>query len=324
MTMKAAVIEAAGRKPVYGEFQEPSAAEGLEILTVHASALSQLAKGRASGSHYSADNVYPAVPGVDGVGTTADGRRVYFALPEAPFGSLAEKALVDPRHYVPVPNGLDDVTAAALANPGMSCWAALMERAHFQRGETVLINGATGTAGRIAVQLARYLGAAKIIATGRNVAELEEVKTLGADVVIPLSLDKPEGIKAYEDALIAEFANGVDVVVDYLWGQSAKSVITAVVKGVEDAHPVRFVQVGSIGGQDTLELPSSALRSSAIQLMGSGLKSVPLPKLLEAVKSIFEIAIPAGLQIATKTVPLADIATGWDAPTKPRVVFTIQ
>src|SRR6202012_1344200 len=135
-----------------------------------------------------------------------------------------------------------DVTAAAIANPGVSAWAGLVERARLERGETVLVNGATGTAGRLAVQLAKHLGASKVIATGRNAEELEELKALGADVVIPFSLGslRPFGAKEYEDMLVEQFAGGIDVVIDYLWGESAKTIIIAIAKAVEDATPVRF------------------------------------------------------------------------------------
>ncbi len=160
--MKAAIITAAGKGPVYGDFTEPVARAGEEIITVSASALSQFSRSRSSGSHYSSDGEFPAVAGAEGVGRMADGQRVYFVLPEAPYGALAERSLVSAKRCVPIPDGLDDVTAAAIANPGMSAWAGLVERAHLQRGETVLVNGATGTAGRLAVQLAKYLGAGKV------------------------------------------------------------------------------------------------------------------------------------------------------------------
>jgi NADPH:quinone reductase-like Zn-dependent oxidoreductase len=198
--MKAAIVIAAGKTPVYGDFENPTAREGQALITVKAAALSNLTKSRASGAHYSSENTFPFVPGVDGVGVTADGRRVYFALPEAPFGAMGELCTVESRRCIPLQDGLDDQTAAAIANPGMSAWAALMERARLARGETVLVNGATGTAGRIAVQLARYLGAGKVIATGRNAEELEELKALGADVLIPFSLGAlhPSGAENYE------------------------------------------------------------------------------------------------------------------------------
>jgi NADPH:quinone reductase-like Zn-dependent oxidoreductase len=129
---------------------------------------------------------------------------------------------VDASHCVEIPDSLDDATAVAIANPGMSVWAALVERARLQPGETVLINGATGSAGRLAVQLAKYLGAGKVIATGRNDSELQELRSLGADAVILFDLDalNPLGAKNYERALNGLFAQGVNVVVDYLWGES--------------------------------------------------------------------------------------------------------
>src|SRR5580700_6926827 len=186
--MKAAVVTAPGKTPVYSDFDLPVAKAGEELISVRASALSNLTKSRASGAHYSSSGIFPAVAGTDGVGRTQDGRRVYFAMPEAPFGSLAEFCPINARRCVDIPDGLDDITAAAIANPGMSAWAGLVERAHLLAGETVLVNGATGTAGRVAVQLARHLGAARVIATGRNLQELEELKQLGADDTIAFAL----------------------------------------------------------------------------------------------------------------------------------------
>ncbi len=325
--MKAGIITAAGKPPVYGDFNEPVAGEGKELITVSASALSQFSKSRSSGSHYSSDGAFPSVAGADGVGRTADGRRVYFVLPEGPYGALAEKSLVRSKQCVAIPDGLDDVTAAAIANPGMSAWAALVERAHLQRGEKVLVNGATGTAGRLAVQIAKYLGASRVIATGRNERELKELAALGADAAIPFTLGASHalGAKQYEQALMAEFAHGIDIVIDYLWGESANTIIVAIAKAVEDGHPVRFVHVGGASREENIELPGAALRSSAIQLMGSGVKSVPFPKLLDSIKNVFEAVVPAKLQIAIKTVPLSAIEETWEnAPGRPRVVFTIQ
>ncbi len=207
----------------------------------------------------------------------------------------------------------------------MSAWAAMMERAHLKAGETVLVNGATGTAGRLTVQLAKHLGAAKVIATGRNEEELKQVKALGADVAIPFTLGSlhPFGSERYEEALMREFAKGIDVVVDYLWGESARTIIAAIAKSVEDATPVRFVHVGGASGEENIDLPGAGLRSSAIVLMGSRAKSVRLSALLEAIKSVFEVTIPVRLQIATKTVPLSEVKDYWSAPGKPRVVFTL-
>ena len=324
--MKAAVVTAAGKTPVYGDFDMPKLTAGEEVIAVRASALSQFSKSRSSGSHYSSDKAFPTVAGSDGVGVTQDGRRVYFALPEAPFGALAEFCLVPSDQTVEIPDTLDDITAAAIANPGMSAWAALVERARLLAGETVLVNGATGTAGRLAVQLAKHLGAGKIIATGRNAEELEEVKKLGADVVIPFTLGAlhPSGAREYENALKQVFASGIDVVIDYLWGESAKTIIVAIAKAVEDGMPVRFVHVGGASREENIELPGAALRSSAIMLMGSGVKSIRLSGLMLAIKSIFEAVQSAGLKIATTVVPLSAVEETWEQATgKPRVVFSI-
>ncbi len=323
--MKAAIVTAAGRTPVYGDFEVPIAKEGEELISVRAAALSNFTRSRASGAHYSAAGVFPAVAGADGVGMAQDGRRLYFVMPEAPFGALAEFCPVHARRCVELPDGLDDITAAAIANPGMSAWAALVERARLVAGETVLVNGATGTAGRIAVQLAKYLGARKVIATGRNVGELDEVKQLGADVVIPFRLGMlhPKGAEEYEEALKEVFTAGVDVVIDYLWGESAKTLMTALAKTIGDA-PLRFVHVGGASGEANVELSGAVLRSSGIMLMGSGVGSVSREGLVKAIRSVFAVVGPAGLKIATRVVPLSEVGEVWDgAAGKPRLVFSI-
>lgn len=323
--MKAAVITSPGLAPVYADFKEPAVSDGFELVSVRASALSPFSKSRSSGAHYSSDGVFPCIAGADGVGLAADGHRVYFALPQAPFGSLAERSLVHARQCVPIPDALDDITAAAIANPGMSAWAALVERASLQPGETVLINGATGTAGRLAVQLAKYLGASTVIATARNEAELQQLRAVGADVVIPFALgaEHPHGAEQYEQALIAAFARGIDVVVDYLWGTTARTIIVAIAKAIDDARPVRFVHVGGASGEEEVALPGAALRSSAIQLMGSGVKSIPFPRLLHAIQQVFSIVGTADLKIAVSPMPLASIDEAWNAPAKPRIVITL-
>jgi len=323
--MKAAIVTAAGKTPVYGDFDKPAPSEGEEIIAVRAAALSNLTKGRASGAHYSSAGIFPAIAGTDGVGVTPDGRRVYFAMPDAPFGSMAEFCPIQTRRCVEIPNSVDDITAAAIANPGMSAWAALVERAHMVAGETVLVNGATGTAGRIAVQIARYLGAAKVIATGRNAKELEEVKLLGADVVIPFAIDAdhPAGAAAYEEALKETFSAGIDIVLDYLWGDTAATIISALAKTVED-NPVRFVQIGASAGQANVELPGAALRSAAITLMGSGIGSVSREGLVQSISRVFDAVNPAKLKIAVQVEPLSKVESVWEKSSgKPRVVFTI-
>jgi NADPH:quinone reductase-like Zn-dependent oxidoreductase len=317
--MKAAVVTGVGKTPIYRDFAEPMPADGESRIAVSAAAISQVVKSRASGAHYSSSGQFPFVVGIDGAGRLDDGRRVYFVLPRAPYGSMAETVVVPPAHCLDLPDDLDDVTAAAIANPGMSSWAAYTERARLKPGETVLVNGATGTSGRLAVQIARYLGAKKIIATGRDTDALKSVAALGADVTIPLMADHA----AVEDAFKTQFAQGVDVVIDYLWGHSAECLLAAAAKAAPEAVPIRFVQIGSTSGSD-ITLPSAVLRSSAIEMMGSGIGSIALDRLVHAVRDLLAATVPGGFAIAVNPVPLSDVEQAWPRDdSKQRTVFTL-
>jgi NADPH:quinone reductase-like Zn-dependent oxidoreductase len=319
--MKAAVITKAGKTPVFADFDDPVPKDDEELIAVSASALSYVTKSRASGSHHTSPDSLPAVAGIDGVGRTRDGRRVYFVLPEAPFGGMAEKAAVSMNRCIALPAEVDDVTAAAIAIPGMSSWAAFKERAHLVAGENVLINGATGTSGRLAVQIAKYLGARRVIATGRNVSALEQVKGLGADVTISLN-QSPEEL---ETALKEQFGDeGIEVVLDYLWGPSAEILIRAAAKAGKDAVPIRFVQIGAVSGGNIV-LPSAALRSSALVLMGSGIGSIPPQGLVGAIGGVLQAVVPGGLKIETEVVPLAKVEETWNKVSgNSRVVFAVK
>lgn len=319
--MKAAVIKKPGKSPVFGDFDDPVPQVDEELVVVTASALSQVTKSRASGSHHTSPGSLPAVVGIDGVGLTQDGRRVYFVLPDEPFGGMAEKVAVRMDHCIPLPADVDDITAAAIAIPGMSSWAALKERARLIAGENVLINGATGTSGRLAVQIAKYLGAKRVIATGRNVEALEQLMGIGADATVPLTQSPKELETAFKEQFGGE---GVDVVLDYLWGQSAETLIMAAAKAGKDAVPIRFVQIGALSGGNIV-LPSSALRSSALVLMGSGIGSIPLKGLVGAISGVLQAMVPGKLEIKTKIVPLTEVEDTWnkDSSTS-RVVFLVK
>jgi NADPH:quinone reductase-like Zn-dependent oxidoreductase len=256
--------------------------------------------------------------GIDGVGRLDDGRRVHFFLPRAPYGSMAEKVVVPSSQCTNVPDGLDDITAAAIAIPGMSSWVALKERAKFAAGETVLVNGATGASGRLAVQVAKYLGAKKVIATGRRAAALQSIKALGADETILLVENKD----ALENTFKEQFAGGIDVVLDYLWGQSAECLLTAGSKTGTGA-PINFIQIGTAGGTN-ITLPGAILRSTPIEIMGSGLGSVPINRIVGAIEQVLQVAVAGHFEIATKPIPLSEVEQAWSSDGYvPRVVFPI-
>lgn len=311
--MKAAIVSAAGELPVYGDFPEPQADESHVVVTVKAAAVSQLAKARAAGTHYSAAAHYPFITGIDGTGTLSNGDPVYFLAFNAPWGSMAERTLVPADSIVSLPPKLDPVLAAALANPGMSSWAALTRRAQLRTGETVLINGATGTSGGLAVRIAQHLGAGKIIATGRNRAALDQLRAQGADLTFTLD--------ELPDALPALMKEGVDVVLDYLWGQSALDIMHAAVAGGEKT--VRFVQIGSLSGQE-ITLHSKLLRSSGLTLMGSGFGSVSDKELIACIGEMLTAAAESDFSIAFQMRPLSDVALAWqEDDSRCRTVFTL-
>lgn len=319
--MKAAVVREAGNPPEYDDFQEPTAGEAELKIAVSAAALNHLSVGRASGRHYSSSGDEQFVVGVDGVGRLDDGRRVYFMLPRAPYGSMAEYTIVGRSQCIPVPDELDNVTAAAIANPGMSSWAALTQRAAFRAGETVLINGATGVSGRLAVQIAMHLGAGKIIVTGRNGEVLEQLRSLGADVTISLTQSPEDLERSFQEQLAS---TGVDVVLDYLWGPSAEGFLSAAAKAAEGTPPIRFVQIGNLSAPN-ITLPASALRSSTTELLGSGLKSTPLPCFLDVIGKLFHLMIEARLDIRTRAVPLSEVGSNWSmANSAERTVFVVR
>ena len=231
---------------------------------------------------------------------------------------MAEKVVVPSSQCAIVPDGVDDITAAAMAIPGMSSWVALKERANFTAGETVLVNGATGTSGRLAVRIAKYLGAKKVIATGRKAASLQSIKALGADETILLNENKDE----LENMFKEQFVGGVDVVLDYLWGQSAECLLIAGSRAGTDA-PIRFIQIGTAGGAN-ITLPGAILRSTAIELKGSGLGSVPVDRIVRAIEEMLRSAAAGHFEMATKLVPLSEVEQAWSTDGYvPRVVFTI-
>lgn len=307
--MKATVVEAYDRVPRYAEFADPVAGDGELLVRVSAAGLHQIVRSLASGTHYGSAGILPFVPGVDGVGRLADGKRVYFGATRPPYGTFAARSITRQWLCVPLPDALDDFTAAALANPAMSSRAALM-RAKFVAGESILILGATGVAGQLAVQIARRLGAKKVIAAGRNPKALAKLNAMGADTVISLEQEQTALAETFR-AAIAEAQ--VDVVLDYLWGQPAEILLQAVAqKGLSHAaQRIRYVQIGSMAGA-TLSLPAATLRSSGLELLGSGFGSASLEEIMKAVAEMFAEAAKEPFELAAKALPLSEVESAWN------------
>ena len=309
--MKAAVIYQKGDMPVCTDVPAPVVQHSHELLlTVRAAAMKHFDKSVARGTHYSTiAGAQPRIIGGDGAGTLPDGTRVY-ALGVS--GMAAEKALIDGRRMVILPDQLDFATAAALPNAVAGSAMALRFRAGMQPGDTVLINGATGFTGRLAVQIARHYGAKKIIATGRNPDSLKQLLKLGADEVISLSGSDTEFVQQVQH--IHE-QTPIDVIVDYLWGHTAELLLAALKGNGAFTHRTRFVSVGSMTG-DKIQLSAENLRSVNLQLTGSGLGSWTAQEMdllfSQILPELLQLAAAGHLHTGITQVPLGDIAGLWD------------
>ena len=310
--MKAAVLYAQEAVPQYVDVPEPVTRNDDEVLvTVKAVAIKHLDKSRAKGTHYSnEDNKQEArIIGGDGVCVLPDGTRIYALGAD---GMMAEKATVEKDRIVRLPAGLDDITAAALPNAVIGAAMALKFRAGIEQGDTVLINGATGFTGRVAVQIARHYGAGKIIATGRNPGSLHELLTLGADETISIEQTDSEFITQLQQI---HRATPFNVIIDYLWGHTAEMILASL-KGKGTFTPrTRFVSVGAMTG-DQIQLSAQVLRSADIQLSGSGLGSWTKQQVHTLLSGIlpemFQLATDGKLKIETVEVGIQDIEKLWD------------
>ncbi|HEX4029405.1 MAG TPA: zinc-binding alcohol dehydrogenase family protein [Terracidiphilus sp.] len=315
--MHAAVVNSLGEPPKYQSFPDPVPQDGEVLVHVRAAGLHPVVKGLASGSHYASGGQLPAVPGLDGVGALADGSRVYFVFVRKPWGTMAERAAAPRSKCIPVPDGLGDMQAAAIANPGMSAWLSMKTRAGVVAGETVLILGATGVAGQLAIQAARLLGAKRVIAAGRNIAALASADV---DAVIALG-DSDDAVR---EAFTAQAAAGIDVIIDYLWGRPTELLLEALAKGFKasSTHRTRLVEVGSSAGP-TITLPGATLRSIDLTLLGSGFGAASLEEIFAVIPTLFSMAAQGKLTIAVEPIPLADVESAWTRTEKGRrIIFT--
>jgi NADPH2:quinone reductase len=319
--MQAAVLHSLGKAPQYEQFPEPVAGDGEVIVHVHAASLKPVDKQLASGSHFASPREFPVVCGSDGVGHLSDGQRVFFGGPRPPYGAMAQRTVVSQAFTFPVLENVSDETAAALPNPGVSAWLSLAYRARLVRGENVLILGATGVTGKLAVQIARLLGAARVVAAGRNQKALSTLHDLGADATISLALPETE----LGEAFVREAGqSGFQVVIDYVWGRPAEAFLAAITRKefAVIKSETRFVQVGE-SAAPTITLPAAVLRSTALTILGTA-GIPPRNVLFEAFQQVMGHAAKGELHIETERVPLADIERAWrlEQPGRRLVVIT--
>jgi NADPH:quinone reductase-like Zn-dependent oxidoreductase len=312
--MRAAVVTSFDEPPSYQEFPSPTPHGSDEVLVdVVAAGLHRRVRSQADGSHYSSTGQLPLVPGVDGVGRMPDGTLRYFALGDTTSGTMAEQTVIDLHRSFVLPDGTDPVLVAAAMNPAMSSWVALRRRTTFEAGQTVLILGATGSSGQMAVQIAKRFGAGHVIAAGRDPQRLAELPELGADAIVRLG-DTPG---------LGEVAADIDVVIDYLWGPVTVDAMTAIATNrVDDSRPLTWIEIGSVAGP-TAAIPSAALRALPLQIVGSGQGSVSTGGILAELPALADEITSGTLRIDARAVPLADVTSAWkDTDSAERIVLT--
>lgn len=317
--MKAAVVSSFDTAPRYEDFPTavPTGADEI-VVDVLAAGLHPRVRSQADGSHYTSTDELPLVPGIDGVGRGPDGVLRYFILPDTTMGAMAQQTVIDTRRSVVLPEGSDQVAVAAAMNPAMSSWVGLRKRIDFQPGQRVLVLGATGNAGRIAIQVAKLFGAEQIVAVGRGAAALAALTALGATDTVLLD-SGPDVADRLGDA-----GRDVDVVIDYLWGLPTADALAAIIPNrTDDAQQLTWLQIGSVAGL-TAPIPSAALRAARLQIVGSGQGSVSTRDILAELPALAREISHGTFQVDARAVPLTDVEQAWAdaADTSQRIVLT--
>lgn len=313
--MRAAVIERFGEAPTCQEVPDPAPVDGQVVARVRAAAIKNIERMLVAGTHYGSRSLHlPARVGVDAVVELPDGRRAY-AGATPPEGGMAEQLCIQPERALEIPAGVTDEAAAAMPNAAASAWFALEYAGRLGEGQRVLVLGATGVTGGLAVQLAKqWFGAGSVVAAGRNAERLDDLMSRGADDTIRL------GDGALTEAVRARHTERpFDLVLDYLWGAPAEQTLRAFGQGDLEAsfHRTRFVQVGEMAGP-TIQLPAATLRSAGVEIVGQGAGSVPRDAYArlgtQILPRLFEMVAAGSLTIETVAQPLETVHDAWAAP----------
>lgn len=303
--MRAAIVSHAGALPACSDFPEPAPIGDQPLLSLVGAGVHHVVRSMASGDHYGSSGVHPMVPGVDAVACTEEGQLVYTGWAQPPWGTMAERMAT--RIGLPLPEGADPIAIAAGLNPGMSGWLPLVtRREEIGALGAVLVLGATGMSGRMAVQSAGLLGADHVVAVGRDVAGLEEVAALGADTVALGSGDLVETLAA------ALGGRSPSVVLDYVWGPVAEAAFAALDRhGLDDdTADISYVQIGDLAG-NTAAVPAQLLRGRRIRVVGNGAGSVSTERVLAELPAVMARIAEGALAVPYVTFPLGEVDRAW-------------
>jgi NADPH:quinone reductase-like Zn-dependent oxidoreductase len=304
--MRAAVVTAPEATPVCADFPDPEPRPDRAPLTLGGAGLHPAARGQAAARHYTGGHAYPLVPGIDAVARAGDGRLVYTGLARSPWGTMAER-LVTP-FEVELPPGADPLAVAAGMNPAISGWMPLIGHRKETGGlGTVLVLGATGMSGGLAVRAALSLGAGQVIAAGRDHEALERLRDLGA-VTVPLTTPAPGAGATALATAIAE--TQPTLVLDYVWGPVAEAVFAALGRAGGDGEATDYVQIGSLAGAQAA-LPAAVLRSRRLRIRGSGRGSVSMAEMAAEFPELIARFADGTFDAPYTRYPLSRVGEAW-------------
>jgi NADPH:quinone reductase-like Zn-dependent oxidoreductase len=306
--MRAAVLVEPGQAPEYREHPDPAHGAGSTVVRMTAATIVPLDQLIASGTSYWGRPPVPYVPGDQGVGVVErsaalpEGTRVFVETRAGRVprdGGLAERCAIPDDDVVPLPDGVPDALAAALGMSGVAAWMALTDRARVQPGERVVVLGAGGTVGSLAVGLAALLGAGRVVGVCRSEAAAQRASAAGADDVVLLS--DPETLSVR----LEEAAGGpADVVVDTVFGVAATAASRVL------APFGRLVNIGGLAG-DTAEFSSAVLRSRTASVLGYTNALLSAAQRRAALDAVFAHAAAGRIGVAHEIVPLAEVGDAW-------------
>jgi NADPH2:quinone reductase len=303
--MRAAVIHELGATPVVEEHAEPERGEGQALVETGAAGVNPVDLAIGAGVFYGGHPPVPFVAGREGVGRIIEGERfapgTLVATLKTASGSMAERFVADEAELWEIPADADPATAAALGIAGLAGWLAVEERGRMKEGDRVLVLGATGTVGSVALQAARLLGASRVVAAGRDAGRLERSLRLGADATVEL------GAGDLESAFREAFPDGgPDLVIDPLWGPPALAAIAIAPIGM------RFVNLGQSAGA-SIELSSAAVRGRLLEIIGHTVFEASHDDLARGHRAMLRHVAAGELEVDLETYPLERAAEAWDA-----------
>jgi NADPH:quinone reductase-like Zn-dependent oxidoreductase len=320
--MKAAVMHSADSVPVYGDFDEPPAGPGSQLVDLVAAGIHHVTRSVAAGRHYGSGGTFPAIPGLNAVARTAGGELVFTSSAPPPYGTFAERIASPDAMRFPVPGQARPEAIAAGVNPGMASWLPLQSR-RAEAGSLgpVLVLGVTGISGFLAVQNARLLGATRVVGAGRSRAGLDRAAAAGAHT-LALTGDRDTDAGALAAALGGDPPG---LVLDFVWGPVAETAFAALGRrGLgEDRADIRYVQIGALAGAEAA-VPSALLRSRKLTVSGSGAGSVPAATIRAQIPAYLQLIADGSVQVPFRTFPLSDVSAAWTASAEPgpRAVLT--